>query len=194
MKIDDVQQLKAQIASIENISDRSLSVVADSPQKRTENSGAKQTQLTSAYKKLLTLLSVKDFTEKQAFEKLLKLGYASEEVQVAVERCLANGYIDDVRYAQHYVYAKYQQGQAERRITQKLTELGIDESVVHEIYENIVAENDISEADRAMQFLMLHPVHAKNLRDSAFRKLISKGYSVGVASEVAREYARSLQK
>ena len=42
--------------------------------------------------------------------------------------------------------------------------------------------------ERAYQFLLKHPPRGKSIRESAFRKLVSKGYSVSAASKSAARY------
>ena len=41
---------------------------------------------------------------------------------------------------------------------------------------------------RAIEQLRRKPVSGKNVRDKLFRRLISRGYSVGVASEAVSRY------
>ena len=57
-------------------------------------------------------------------------------------------------------------------------------------------DSSFSEEDeelRAYEFLLHHRPQGKNLRDSAFRKLVNKGYSINAASKAARKYSENYQ-
>lgn len=50
------------------------------------------------------ILTIHDRSEKELTDKLLKKGYSEEDTEEAVEFCKEYGYIDDERYAAHFVH------------------------------------------------------------------------------------------
>ena len=73
-----------------------------------------------ARKKALALLTDMDRTEAQLTEKLARAGFDEEAVRDAVEYVRGYGYINDARYADHYIEIM-KESRSRRRIVQDLT-------------------------------------------------------------------------
>lgn len=140
-----------------------------------------------AYKKIQRLASVSERSTKALRERLAKDGYAPEAVDEAVGRAVSYGIVDDRRYAEAYVRTKLRAGKGRRSIEAELRDLGIDPDEISEWRES---EDD--EVSRALEILERRPPTAKNKRDAAYRRLISKGYSSAAAQSAARMWSESL--
>ena len=140
-----------------------------------------------AYKKIQRLASVSERSTKALRERLAKDGYASEAVDEAIERAVSYGIVDDRRYAEAYVRTKLRAGKGRRGIESDLRDLGIDPEEIGEW-----CESDDDEVSRALEVLEKRPPTAKNKRDAAYRRLISKGYSSSAAQSAARMWSESL--
>ena len=79
---------------------------------------------TGARRKALVLLTDMDRTEKGLLEKLQKSGFSPEAAKDALEYVRSYGYIDDARYAEHYVEVM-QKKRSRRRMEYDLVRKGV---------------------------------------------------------------------
>ncbi len=84
----------------------------------------------------LYLLEIKDRTEKQLRERLIKKGYEEKEIYNAVEKMKHYGYINDVDYAKRYV--KSDKGFAPLRLKTELIKKGISRDIAENTTENMI--------------------------------------------------------
>ena len=124
-------------------------------------------------------------------KRLVRDGFEEEVAQVAIERACACGLVDDSRYADMLVRSRLMQNKGLNSIKREVEELGIDPYSVDSFCEYESNHDELDEFERANQFLLRRPPRAKNIRESAYRKLMQKGFSSSIASRVAREYAES---
>lgn len=111
------------------------------------------------------LLSVCDRSEKEIREKILKKGYSSDECEDAVAFCREYGYIDDERYAEHFVHDAVNLKKLGReRIKLQLRQKGIQSDVIENALRCISGEQDIikDELDRRFKDVDLSDKKAKN--------------------------------
>ena len=74
--------------------------------------------------KAMRLLEHMDRTEKGLTERLVQAGFSGEAIQDAMDYVRSYGYIDDARYAQHYIL--YRLGiKSKQKILQELSQKGI---------------------------------------------------------------------
>ena len=78
-----------------------------------------------ARKKALALLMDMDRTESGLFEKLLKSGFSEEAAADALEYVRGYGYVDDERYARHFVEVSKTK-KSRRRMEYDLAKKGLD--------------------------------------------------------------------
>ncbi|WP_139652996.1 regulatory protein RecX [Raoultibacter phocaeensis] len=139
-----------------------------------------------AYKKIQRLVSASERSSKGLRERLARDGFSPEAVEAALARSIEYGIVDDVRYAEAYVRAKLGAGKGRRGIEAELRDLGIDPDEVLNW-----AECDEDEVQRALAVLEKRPPTAKNKRDAAYRRLVSKGYGSAAAQSAARIWSES---
>lgn len=139
-----------------------------------------------AYKKIQRLMSVSERSTKGLRERLVRDGFSEDAVEAALGRAVSYGIVDDLRYAEAYVRTKMAAGKGRLGIEAELRDLGID---VDEVCSWRDCADD--EVDRALGVLAKRPPTAKNKRDAAYRRLVSKGYSSSAAQTAARIWSES---
>ncbi len=84
--------------------------------------------------KAMRLIERMDRTERGLADKLRQDGFSSEAVQDAMDYVKSFGYINDTRYAQHYI--SYRLGiKSKQRILMELTQKGIDPETARTVWE-----------------------------------------------------------
>ena len=121
-------------------------------------------------------------------ERLDRDGFSPESIEEALGRAVSYGIVDDRRYAEAYVRSKLRAGKGRRGIESELRDLGIDPDEIDEWTES-ESEDEVA---RALELLNRKPPTAKNKRDAAYRRLVSKGYSASAAQSTARIWSESL--
>jgi len=140
-----------------------------------------------AFEKIVALVNVRDRSERALRDRLARDGFPENEVEEAVARAKDYGFINDERYAEVLVRSRLSQGRGSAGIERELRENDIDINVVpgwpHEY--PVDFEQEVA---RALDLLSRKPPRSKNLREGAYRKLVTKGYSSSVASTAARQW------
>ena len=121
--------------------------------------------------------------------KLAARDYPRVVIDRAIERCRAEGIVDDAAYAKAFVEERRRKGHAPFRIQQDLRKRGFDDALIARALE------PIEEQDREAQAFDAARGKARSLRgveaDTAFRRLVGylarRGYPEGLARKVARE-------
>lgn len=159
---------------------------------REENvSSDESTTLKAAFKKIERLCAVREQSSKALRDRLVREDFDPRAVDAALARALACGLLDDMRFADVLIRTRLSAGKGMMGIEAELARFDIEASRVAgwPLEYGVSLEGEI---DRALLFLQRKPPHTKNLRDAAYRKLISKGYSSSVASSAARLWFESL--
>ena len=141
----------------------------------------------AAYQKILRLLNYRDRTSHELAERLQKNGFSSRATCGALDRAMRLGLVDDARYCRNYIDQSFRAGKGRRVVENDLKRKGVPQADVLLHLSTSVFEDE-NEEERAYQFLLKHPPRGKSIRESAFRKLVSKGYSVSAASKSAARY------
>jgi regulatory protein len=146
----------------------------------------------TAFSKVVALINRRELSSLQLEKKLLEKGYAAQEVHDALQRAEQAGIVDDARFASALVRSRLLQGRGLDGISRELSQHGIDPDSV-EGWPDGFTDGLGSEEQRAIEFLNAHPPRAKNLREGAYRKLVSRGFSTSAASSAARRFAEGKQ-
>ncbi|MEG0070442.1 MAG: regulatory protein RecX [Raoultibacter sp.] len=143
-----------------------------------------------AFLKVERLCAVREQSSKALRERLVREGFDSRAVDYAIDRALSCGLLDDSRFADVLIRTRLSAGKGMMGIEAELVRYDIDPNRV----QGWPLEYDVSletEINRALKLLRRKPPHTKNIREAAYRRLIGKGYSSGVASSAARLWFES---
>lgn len=146
-----------------------------------------------AFAKITRLAGMREYSRVELQARLERDGFEEADIAHALARALACGLIDDARFGAVLVRSRVAQGKGLRGIVEELAQHDISpESIEGWPYE-FFPEEESDEHERALEFLRRKPPHAKNVQAAAFRKLVQKGYDIGIASSAAREFVRETQ-
>lgn len=139
-----------------------------------------------AFSKIERLACMREHASKALQARLEKDGFDPQVAQAAIERALRCGLISDERFADVLVRSRLSQGRGLQGIAAELVTLDIDPYSVTVYVEATEGRTGPDELARALAFLDAKPPRGKRLRDSAYRKLMQKGYGASVSASAAR--------
>ena len=168
---------------------------------------------TRAFEKVTRLACSRERGSRELIDRLVRDGFSQEVAESAVQRALDCGLIDDTRYGAVLIRTRVSQGRGRKGIEDELERAGIAASDIpgwpEEFFSvddfdpfrvNANAEDDVvgctfgsessdeQEIERALALLRRKPPRSKNIQASAYRKLVTKGYSTSVASAATRRF------
>lgn len=168
---------------------------------------------TKAFEKVTRLACARERGSRELVDRLVRDGFSREVAKSAVQRALDCGLIDDTRYGAVLIRTRVSQGRGRKGIEDELERAGIAASDIpgwpEEFFSvddfdpfrvNANAEDgvvgcsfgsessDEQEIERALALLRRKPPRSKNIQASAYRKLVTKGYSTSVASAATRRF------
>lgn len=91
-------------------------------------------ELTRAKKRALYLLTDMDRTEQQLYDKLKKTGYSEKVIAETMAYVKSYGYIDDDRYAHHYIET-LSSSRSKKRMRFDLIKKGVSKDLIDEAFE-----------------------------------------------------------
>ena len=145
-----------------------------------------------AFSKVITLLNVSDRSQRALRERLARDGYREDAIEGALARAREYGFVDDVRFGELLIRSRVSQGRGSAGIVRELSEHDIDVNAIPGWpYEFSLSPDE--ETDRALDLLRRRPPRSKNPRESAYRKLVQKGYPSAVAASAARIWYETSQ-
>jgi len=140
-----------------------------------------------ALSKIARLVSATEKSSVQLKERLIREGFDSDIADGAIARAQELGIVDDLRYAEWLVRSRLRQGRGLPGIERELSEIGITLQDLRGWPEEFDYSED-EEVERACAFLDAHPPRSKDMRGSAYRKLVTKGFSSSTAVTASRRW------
>lgn len=178
---DTLDALRARIAQIEA---GPVSSPTPKPAKGAQKA-EKPKDAQAAYQRILRIAGTREQSTERVREKLLRAEFPASVADEAIEKALRVGVLDNRRYCDALVRSTLHAQKGLAKVLREIEGLGIDPLEL-DSYREYLEEGEEAQLQRACEFLAAHPARSKNPRESAFRKLVSRGYSVPIASQAAR--------
>lgn len=196
---ETIAQLKNMISSFTPTTPQSLSPEKKSPTLSLEdnNEEIEPYDFDELYKKghakIERLLVVRDRSSHEIRKRLTQDEYPDEVIEALLERCIATGLLDDMRFAETLIRSRLRTGKGIVGITYDLRSYGINEQLVPGYPERFL-EDAPDQFETARSLLESHPPTAKNKRQAAYAKLMRKGFSSDIAQRASRAWYEAYQK
>ena len=135
------------------------------------------------------LLSVRDATEHETAERLRRSGYPEQTVARVMQTLTQAGYVDDTRFAGHFVESKGR-NYGSRRLYGELRRKGVSEDKAREALEERSEEDEASAARRQAEKLLLRKdASDPDVRRKAVQALVRRGFGWDTAREAVEAAA-----
>ena len=139
-----------------------------------------------AMSRVARLVDRRDYSAKEATDKLREDGYGPSCIERVIERATSSHLIDDARFADVFIRTKVYAGWGAARIRRELDLRGIDVNDVEGWpYEYLPPED---EAQRAYELVSTRRIPERNAYPKLVRFLSSRGFSLGDATQAASRY------
>jgi regulatory protein len=151
----------------------------------------------SAYETALNLLTARPYTARNLRRKLVQKEFAPAEIDAAIERLVANGILDDSRYAAQFARGRLLgPGSSRRRIRQQLFQRGIGSEVADAAIESVIAEDSVDlaaviEKDARKKLAMLSGLEPPVVKRRLYSHLARRGYDVDEINMVMKKVMRA---
>jgi SOS response regulatory protein OraA/RecX len=147
-------------------------------------------ELPLAKDRALMLLGYREHSQFELAKKLRECGYPRDIAEAVVKRFVEVQLVDDARFAASWVRSRRSARYGTRRIKQELDRKGISEDVVLAALEEESPDGD-DELARAQAALGARVAEDRKGRDKLVRRLVGRGFSLGVAIEAVNSSAAS---
>lgn len=148
-----------------------------------------QEESTKAYERCVRKIASKDRTTKEIYDWLTRNTTCSiEDINAIVERLEEKGYINDKRYCENMVHSMRMSLFGPERILRSLKQKGIPVEMIQECLDQSSneEENDAYAYARKIQ-VQMKDESVRSKQNKLFKKLIDRGYSSELASQVIQQ-------
>lgn len=130
--------------------------------------------MNGAYDKALSLLAMREHTEKEMRDKLSKRGFSSEDIEDALDTLKSNDELSERRTAEVYVHSRLKKkAEGKNILVMRLVEKGTPRSIAEEVVKEYWENEDYLPIIRKEYKLL----EAKYGKDKAIDKLRMRGFS-----------------
>ena len=137
-----------------------------------------QDELLEAKKKAMSLLKYMDRTEWQLRDKLAAKGFSEEAVEGAVDYVKSFHYLDDYRYAVHFVELHYEQ-RSRQRMRPDLYQRHVPEEYIDLALESICENDDVALQEALRKITKGETEYSYEEKQKIAGKLYRKGFRLG---------------
>ncbi len=151
----------------------------------------------SAYDHALNLLTARAYTGRNLRRKLLQKGFAVAVVDVAMERLVGNGLLDDSRYAAQFARGRLLgPGASRRRIRQQLFQRGIPPELADSAIDAVIEEEAVDleavvETDARKKLASLGGLDPMVVRRRLYSHLARRGYDLDEINAVLKKVMKA---
>jgi regulatory protein len=151
----------------------------------------------SAYDHALNLLTARPYTARNLRRKLVQKGFATADTDVAIERLLGNGLLDDSHYAAQFARGRLLgPGTSRRRIRQQLYQRGIPAELADSAIETVIQEESVDldavvEKDARKKLTSLAGLDPLVIRRRLYAHLARRGYDLDEINAVLKKVMKA---
>ena len=145
--------------------------------------------LSCARARIAELLGRRDYTSLEVSQRLREEGYRDSVAGEALAWARECGLVDDARYGAAFARSKVLSGWGRLRVERELERRGVDPGAIAGWPEEFTDGED--ERSRALALASRRRLTGRNDYQKVARFLVGRGFSYGVASDVAREVVGS---
>lgn len=143
-----------------------------------------------AKERALRLLTHRERSAAELHGRLRDDGYPPATAHAIVERMTELGLVDDERFARMWARSRALSGMGRQRITRELAAKGVSPQLIADALSDTLEEEEF---DRALSSLRSRPVPTdRKGRERLIRRLITRGYSLGVAAAAVAAHCEQL--
>lgn len=136
--------------------------------------------------RIARLVDRRDYSSKEASDKLREDGYAPSCIERVLGRATSSGLVDDSRFADVFIRTKVSAGWGTARIGRELSRRGIELSQVEGWPHEYLDVSD--EPQRAYELVSTRRIPSKNAYPKLVRFLAGRGFSLGEATQAVSRY------
>ena len=147
----------------------------------------------SSYEYALNLLTARQYTARNLRRKLVQKGFSAIDVDATIDRLIANGLLDDARYAAAFARGKLLgPGASKRRIRQQLYQRGISNEVSDAAIETVIADEAVDleaviEKDARKKLASLGSLEPPIIKRRLYSHLARRGYDIDEINAVMKK-------
>ncbi len=144
----------------------------------------------AAYRAAAILLAARDRTRAELLRLLTAKGFSRTDSEVALDRLIKEGYLDDRRFAHTWARSRLRtKPVGPHRLRQELEAKGVEDDLVREVIKDIYEEGEEAAAQRAMARKLSGLAHlpAVSRAGRVARFLKRRGFSTEVIRRLLRE-------
>ena len=151
----------------------------------------------SAYDYALNLLTGRPYTVRNLRRKIVQKGFTAADADSTIDRLVANGLLDDVRYAEQFARGHLLgPGASRRRIRQQLFQRGIpgevaDAAIASVIEEECVDLAAVIEQDARKKLTSLSGLEPLVIRRRLYAHLARRGYDIDEINAVMKKVMKT---
>lgn len=132
---------------------------------------------------LTEMLSRRDHSVGEVRSKLSDYGFRCEEIEPAISRAIEMRFLNDERFAMHFIEERKHRGWGKRKIEIELHRKGIDTADLPGYPDEYF--DDEEDLDRAVSLLNRKRIPDSHAYEKLVRRLMTKGFSFSIASKAA---------
>jgi regulatory protein len=153
--------------------------------------------MASAYDYALNLLTARPYTVRNLRRKIVQQGFAPADADATIERLVANGLLDDARYAEQFARGRLLgPGASRRRIRQQLFQRGVSAEVADAAIASVIDDESVDlavviEKDARKKLTSLSGLEPLVIRRRLYAHLARRGYDVDEINAVMKKVMKA---
>ena len=153
-----------------------------------------KSDLNNCFRRIIILSNYRERCEEELRQRLVAREKFDEAVfEEALNKAKKYDIVNDERYAELYSFCKTQCSRGVEGVKKQLSSMKIDYESMPAVMQNL-NEASAKEYQVAYDYIKSHPSRSKDVYSSSVKKLVSRGFSVGLSIKVVKDLLSAQQK